>query len=103
MFSEPDEEARRLSYRNGFNDGYRKGYEKGYEEGLEKAKRKNSLANVYFLKIRCECGAINLHPVFESKLVINEDEERRCYACGRIIRRERILSHYSRIQSNNRF
>ena len=102
MFDESDDEAKRTSYKNGFNEGYKKGYEKGYEEGFEKAKRKNSLANVNFLKIRCECGTINFHPVFESKLVMNEDEERRCYGCGKIISREEILSFYGRLQSNNR-
>jgi len=102
LFDEPDEETKRLSYRDGFNEGYRKGYEKGYEEGVEKAKRKNSPANVLFLKIQCECGTLNFHPIFENKLVINEDEERRCFGCGKIVPRDDILSYYSRLQSNNR-
>jgi len=102
LFDESDEETKGVSYKNGFNEGYKKGYEKGYEEGSGKAKRKNPSANVHFLKIQCECDTINFHPVFESKLVINEDEERRCYGCGKIIPREEILNCYSRLQSNNR-
>jgi len=91
-----------VAYRDGFNEGYRKGYEKGFDEGLEKGKRKNIHTNVQFLKIGCECGAINFHPIFENKLVINEDEERRCFGCGEIIPRDYILSYYSRLQSNSR-
>ena len=101
MLDETDEN-RRVAYRDGFNEGYRKGYEKGFEEGTEKSKRKNIISNVQFLKIHCECGATNFHPVFENKLVINEDEERRCFGCGKIVARDDILSYYSRLQSNNR-
>ena len=102
MFGETDDEAKHFGYKNGFNEGYKNGYKKGYEDGLEKAKHKNTLANVLFLKIRCECGAISLHPVFESKLVIKEDEERRCHICDKIITREEILNHYSRLQFSDR-
>jgi len=100
--SDETEEAKRTGYKNGFNEGYKKGYEKGFDEGYEKGKRKNSCTPVQFLKIRCgECGTTNLHPIFESRLVISEDEERRCYGCGKIISRDDILSCYSRLQSNN--
>jgi len=97
-----ENDARRLGYKDGFNDGYKKGYEKGYDEGYEKGKRKNSSIPVQFLKIQCECGTTNFHPVFENRLVINDDEERRCHGCGNIISRDAILSCYSRLQSNNR-
>jgi len=100
--SDETEEARRTGYRNGFNEGYKKGYEKGLEEGYEKGRRKNSFTPVQFLKIQCECGSTNFHPVFENRLVINEDEERRCPSCGKIVSRDDILSCYSRLQSNNR-
>jgi len=100
--SDETEEAKRLGYRNGFNDGYKKGYEKGFDEGYEKGKRKNVFTPVLFLKIRCECGTTNFHPVFENRLVINEDEERRCSGCGQIVSRDDILSCYSKLQSNNR-
>jgi len=99
---EENEEARRIGYKNGFNDGYKKGYDKGLEEGYEKAKRKNSLPPVQFLRIPCECGTLNFHPIFENRLVINEDEERRCHGCGKIVQRDNILSCYSRLQYNNR-
>jgi len=99
--SDETEEAKRVGYRNGFNEGYKKGYEKGFDEGYEKGKRKNALPPVQFLKVQCECGTINLHPVFESRLIISEDEERRCYGCGKIVSRDNILSCYSRLQSNN--
>ena len=102
LIDEPDDENRRTSFKKGFNEGYKKGYEKGYEEALEKTRGGNSFADVYFLKIRCECNAVNLHPVFGNKLVINEDDERRCHNCDKIISRERILSCYSRLQPNNR-
>jgi len=100
--SNETDETRRVAYRDGFNEGYRKGYEKGYEEGVEKGKRKAVHTNVQFLKVSCECGATNYHPVFENKLVINEDEERRCFGCGKIVPRDDILTYYSRLQSNNR-
>jgi len=102
-FSDDLEDARRKGYRQGFNDGFKKGYDKGYEEGFEKGKRKGRRSNTTsFLKIPCECGAINFHPVFDNRLVINADEERKCYACQRIIPRETIFAYYSRLQSNNR-
>jgi len=101
--SEETDEAKRSAYRQGFNDGYRKGYDRGIEEGREKAKRGTSTADaVQFLKITCECGALNFHPVFNSRLVINGDEERRCRGCGRIVTRDELLAHYSRLQSQNR-
>jgi len=96
------DETRRVAYRDGFNEGYKKGYEKGFEEGLEKGKRKNHSTPVQFLKIQCECGSTNYHPVFENKLVISEDEERRCFGCGKIVPRDDILTYYSRLQSNSR-
>jgi hypothetical protein len=101
MSNETDE-SRRVAYKDGFNEGYKKGYEKGFEEGLEKGKHKTSHTNVQFLKINCECGTMNYHPVFENKLLINDDEERRCYGCGNIISRDAILSCYSRLQSDSR-
>jgi hypothetical protein len=52
------------------------------------------LVNVQFLKVQCECGAVNYHPVSENRLIINEDEERRCFDCGRILSRESILNSY---------
>ena len=100
--SDETEEAKRTSYKNGFNEGYKKGYEKGYDEGYEKGRHKNSYTPVQFLKIQCECGTTNFHPVFESRLIISEDEERRCHGCGKIVSRDDILSYYSRLQSNNR-
>jgi len=100
MENETDE-ARRTAYRDGFNEGYKKGYEKGYEEGAEKTKRKKTCTPVQFLRIQCECGTTNYHPVFENKLVINEDEERRCVGCGKIVSRDDILTYYSRLSSNN--
>lgn len=101
--SDDKEEVRRRGYRQGFNDGFKKGYDRGYEEGFEKGKRKNRHSNATrFMKIACECGAVNFHPVFDNRLVINADEERRCYACERIFSREVIFAHYSRLQSNKR-
>jgi len=100
--SDETDEPRRVAYRDGYSEGYRKGYEKGLEEGVEKGKRKQVHTHVQFLRIGCECGATNYHPIFENKLVINEDEERRCFGCGKIIARDDILSYYSRLQSNNR-
>ncbi|HKZ95319.1 MAG TPA: hypothetical protein VJ249_12190 [Candidatus Bathyarchaeia archaeon] len=99
MENETDE-TRRIAYKDGYNEGYKRGYEKGYEEGVEKSKRKHACTQVQFLRIACECGTANFHPVFENKLVINEDEERRCYGCGKIISRDDILNYYSRLQSN---
>ena len=101
LASETDEN-RRVAYRDGFNEGYKKGYEKGFEEGVEKGKKKAVCTPVQFLKVGCECGTMNYHPVFENKLVINEDEERRCYGCGKVIPRDDLLEYYSRLQSNNR-
>jgi len=101
--SEDMDEAKRSAYRQGFNDGYRKGYDRGVEEGLEKAKHRMSVADtVQFMKILCECGALNLHPVFNNKLIINTDEERLCCGCGRMVTRDEILTYYSRLQSKNR-
>jgi hypothetical protein len=100
--SNETDESRRVAYRDGFNEGYKKGYEKGFEEGVEKTKRKNACIPVQFLRISCECGAANYHPIFENKLVINDDEERRCFGCGKVISRDDILSHYSKLQSNSR-
>lgn len=96
------DETRRVAYQDGYRAGYRKGYEKGFEEGLEKGKHKNIHTSVQFLRIQCECGGTNYHPVFENKLVINEDEERRCFGCGKIVPRDDILTYYSRLQSNSR-
>jgi len=102
-FSDDLEEARRKGYRQGFNDGFKKGYDRGYEEGFEKGKLRNRHSNTTrFMKISCECRAINFHPVFDNRLVINTDEERRCHACQKIIPREVIFAHYSRLQSNKR-
>ena len=101
--SDEIDEAKREAYRQGFNDGYRKGYEKGVEEGLERTRRKTPISDtVQFMKIMCECGAFNFHPVFNNKLVINADEERRCGGCGRIVTRDEILTYYSRLHSKNR-
>jgi len=98
---EPEtDETRRIAYKDGYNEGYKRGYEKGYEEGTEKSKRKQNHTCVQFLRIACECGTTNFHPVFENKLIINEDEERRCCGCGQIISRDDILNYYSRLQSN---
>ena len=94
------DETRHTAYKNGYSEGYKKGYEKGYEEGVEKGKRKHTCTQVQFLRISCECGTTNFHPVFENKLIINDDEERRCHGCGKIISRDDILSYYSRLQSN---
>jgi hypothetical protein len=94
------DESRRRAYRAGFNEGYRKGYKKGLDEGLERSKRQKKRLPVRFLKIQCECGVLNFHPIFENKLVINEDEERRCFNCGKIMSRDDILEHYSKLQSN---
>lgn len=99
MENEADE-TRRIAYKDGYNEGYKRGYEKGFEEGVEKGKRKHICAQVQFLRINCECGATNFHPVFENKLIINDDEERRCYGCGKIISRDDILNYYSKLQSN---
>jgi len=101
--SEDIDEAKRSAYRQGFNDGYRKGYDRGLEEGSEKARQRAVVADtVQFMKIMCECGAFNFHPVFNNKLVINADEERRCGGCGRIVTRDEILTYYSRLHSKNR-
>ena len=101
--SEEIDEAKRSAYRQGFKEGYRKGYARGLQEGPEKARQRTSVADtVQFMKIMCECGALNFHPVFNSKLVINADEERRCSGCGRTVTRVEILAHYSRLQSKNR-
>jgi hypothetical protein len=102
VLSEDFEEAKRTGYKSGFNEGYKRGYEKGFDEGYEKGRRRNACTPVQFLRIQCECGSMNYHPVFENRLVINEDEERRCCGCGKIISRDDILSCYSRLQSNNR-
>ncbi|MGD8505139.1 MAG: hypothetical protein PVF15_00560 [Candidatus Bathyarchaeota archaeon] len=102
-FSDDQKEARRKGYRHGFQDGYKKGYDKGYEEGFEKGKRRSRHSNtIRFMKIPCRCGAVNFHPVFDNRLVINADEERRCHACQETIARELIFAHYSRLQSNKR-
>jgi hypothetical protein len=93
------DETRRMAYKDGYNEGYKKGYEKGFEEGEEKGKRKVHRTQVQFLRISCECGTTNFHPVFENKLIINDDEERRCYGCGKIIARDDILNYYGRLQS----
>jgi len=93
------DETRRIAYKDGYNEGYKKGYEKGFEEGEEKGKRKVHRTQVQFLRISCECGTTNFHPVFENKLIINDDEERRCYGCGKIIARDDILNYYGRLQS----
>jgi hypothetical protein len=93
-----NDETRRTAYKNGYTEGYKKGYEKGYEEATEKAKHKAHPTQVQFLRITCECGTTNFHPVFENKLIINDDEERRCYGCGKIIARDEILNDYSRLQ-----
>jgi len=100
--SNETDETRRAAYRDGFNEGYKKGYEKGLDEGLEKGKHRAVHTHVQFLKVGCECGTTNFHPVFENKLVINEDEERRCFGCGKIVPKDDILTYYSRLQSNNR-
>ena len=99
MGSEIDE-TRHTAYKNGYTEGYKKGYEKGYAQATEKAKRKAHHAAVQFLRITCECQTTNFHPVYENKLIINDDEERRCYGCGKIIPRDDILNYYSRLQSN---
>jgi hypothetical protein len=99
MENETDE-TRRIAYKDGYNEGYKRGYEKGLEEGTEKSKRKHTRTHVQFLRITCECGTANFHPVFENKLIINDDEERRCYGCGKVISRDDILNYYSRLQSN---
>ena len=99
MGSETDE-TRHTAYKNGYTEGYKKGYERGYEQATEKHKRRNTGTQVRFLRITCECKTTNFHPVFENKLIINDDEERRCYGCGKIIARDDILNYYSRLQSN---
>ncbi len=100
---EDSEAARRKGYRQGFNEGFKKGYDRGYDEGFEKGKRKNRVSQATrFMKIPCECGAINFHPVFDNRLVINADEDRRCHGCQAMISREVIFAHYSRLQSNKR-
>ena len=99
MSADENEQTKRESYKDGYNEGYKKGYEKGYGEANEKAKQKTQRTIVQFLRIICECGTINFHPVFENKLIINEDEERRCYGCGKIIPRDDVLTCYSRLQT----
>ncbi len=99
MENETDE-TRRIAYKEGYSEGYKRGYEKGLQEGTEKSKRKHACTHVQFLRITCECGTTNFHPVFENKLIINDDEERRCYGCGKVISRDDILNYYSRLQSN---
>jgi len=100
--SDENEENGRSGYKEGYTEGYKKGYQKGFDEGYGKAKSKNNHTPVQFLRITCECGTLNFHPIFENKLIINEDEERRCHGCGRIVSRDDILSCYSRLQSSNR-
>ncbi len=99
MSTDENEQAKRESYKEGYNDGYKKGYEKGYGEANEKTKQKTQKTTVQFLRIICECGTINFHPIFENKLIINEDEERRCHGCGKIMPRDNILTCYSRLQT----
>lgn len=99
MSNETDK-SRRSAFRNGFNEGYRKGYKKGLDEGLQRSKRKKEGTPVRFLKIQCKCGVNNFHPIFENKLVINGDQERRCFNCGKIMSRDDILEQYSRLQSS---
>ena len=99
MENETDE-TRHTAYKNGYTEGYKKGYQKGYEQATEKAKHKAQHTDVQFLRITCECNTTNFHPIFENKLIINDDEERRCYGCGKIIPRDAILNYYSRLQSN---
>jgi len=102
-FSDDLEETRRRGYREGFKNGYKKGYDRGYEEGFEKGKRRHRQSNATrFMKIPCECGSVNFHPVFDNRLVINADGERKCCSCQRIIPRDVIFAHYSRLQSNKR-
>jgi hypothetical protein len=90
LSTDENEQVKRESYKEGYNDGYKKGYEKGYGEAK---------TPVQFLRIICECGTINFHPIFENKLIINEDEERRCHGCGKIVPRDNILTCYSRLQT----
>lgn len=86
------------SYKKGFNDGYKKGFDVGYYEACKKGNIKNPLTQVKFLKVQCECGAVNYHPIHENKLVLNIDEERRCFHCEKIISRDSILEGYSKLQ-----
>lgn len=60
------------------------------------------MIDVKFLKIRCDCEAINFHPVADNKLILNDDENRRCFGCGRVISRDEILSAYSAYMTNLR-
>jgi hypothetical protein len=99
LSADEDEQAKRENFKEGYNEGYKRGYEKGYGDANEKNKQKTARTTVQFLRIICECNTINFHPIFENKLIINEDEERRCHGCGKIIPRDDILTCYSRLQT----
>ena len=59
----------------------------------------SSLMHVQFLKVPCEnCETVNFHPVFENKLVLNADEDRKCSGCGKVISRDKIVEKYSKLQ-----
>jgi len=56
------------------------------------------LVTVRFLKVQCDCKAVNYNPVYDNKLIIEQDEERRCSFCGKIVPQDRILESYSKLQ-----
>lgn len=53
------------------------------------------MKNVKLIRLRCECGAINYLPILDNRLIIYDEEERKCTRCGRIVSKEEILTAYT--------
>jgi hypothetical protein len=90
-------EAWMLGYQEGYCNGYDAGYEKAYEEGFSKTNKTVEETKIEFLKARCDCGFVILHPVLKynvsSEFEISEDEK--CPSCGEHIPKAAFVRAYS--------
>lgn len=96
-------EAWMLGYQEVYSTGYDDAYWKGFEEGFLKDQRKG-LGRIEFLKVRCSCGYVIMHPILRSEVSVDfriaDDKERHCPNCNTCIPKPTFARAYSEHMRN---
>jgi hypothetical protein len=90
-------EAWMLGYQEGYCNGYDAGCEKAYEEGFSKINKTVEETKIEFLKVRCPCGFVILHPVlkYNASSEFKAPEDEKCPSCGGHIPKATFARAYS--------
>lgn len=86
-----------LGYQEGYCNGYDAGYEKACEEGFGKTNKSVEETKIEFLKVRCDCGFVIIHPVLKHNVSseFKIPEEEKCPSRGKHIPKTTLARAYS--------